>query len=637
MKPIIHTLKQTWFRFFIILFLLLLVVTRFVNLEWGLPYPMHPDERNMAVAIMQFTCETTPLQTCLNPNFFAYGQFPLYLAYGMAKVYQLSQNAFYTPVTFEQATIALRIIAAVSSVATAYLIYASFYLIISRHFFKPPKKTSKKPPTILVNKKVFALISLVIVFVPGFIQFSRYGTTESLLMMAYAAVIYLALRALYRQINVLPYIFFNGVICGLALATKVSALPYLVIPWAVTLSFYFSRMPADLASGMLHTEELKTIPLKIIKVIGAWSMLGVVTLFCLIVGSPYNMISFEQFISSMQYESAVGFGEMLVFYTRQFFDTPPVVFQLNHILPFVLGMPLFNACIAGFILLPWKSKDINLLRFSFLLYFLPQAFVFAKWTRFIAPVFPILVLIGLLALYFLYEYLIKHFSTGIHRRLSQAGIGLLVFITLLPGIAFTSIYLHEDIRYTASRYIYDTVFDGAYILSETANVIDMPILPADAEPRFKNFTYISFDFYHLHENPLLRDELRSHLNRADYIFVPTRRVFGNHTCLKPEPLESNPQNQALLSIPQELAIPPVNTNQERCRKLNEMYPQLNQYYSDLFSGTLGFTQVAEFSMYPNITLFGIPLLVFPDEYAEETWTVFDHPVVRIYKRTNSSY
>ena len=29
----------------------LLVYSRFINLGWGLPYPMHPDERNMA---MQF-------------------------------------------------------------------------------------------------------------------------------------------------------------------------------------------------------------------------------------------------------------------------------------------------------------------------------------------------------------------------------------------------------------------------------------------------------------------------------------------------------------------------------------------------------------------------------------------------------
>ena len=40
---------------FILLFAMLLY-SRFVNLSWGLPYPMHPDERNMANAIQQLQC-----------------------------------------------------------------------------------------------------------------------------------------------------------------------------------------------------------------------------------------------------------------------------------------------------------------------------------------------------------------------------------------------------------------------------------------------------------------------------------------------------------------------------------------------------------------------------------------------------
>ena len=39
----------------------------------------------------------------------------------------------------------------------------------------------------------------------------------------------------------------------------------------------------------------------------------------------------------------------------------------------------------------------------------------------------------------------------------------------------------------------------------------------------------------------------------------------------------------------------------------------------------------EFSSYPGLTL-GPFNLVFPDEDAEETFTVFDHPVIRIYKK-----
>jgi len=45
--------------------------------------------------------------------------------------------------------------------------------------------------------------------------------------------------------------------------------------------------------------------------------------------------------------------------------------------------------------------------------------------------------------------------------------------------------------------------------------------------------------------------------------------------------------------------------------------------------------VAEFNSYPKITLFGKTFIEFPDENAEETWSVFDHPVIRIYKKSSN--
>jgi hypothetical protein len=41
----------------LIVLFLILIYTRFVNIGWGLPYPMHPDERNMAVAVQNLNCE----------------------------------------------------------------------------------------------------------------------------------------------------------------------------------------------------------------------------------------------------------------------------------------------------------------------------------------------------------------------------------------------------------------------------------------------------------------------------------------------------------------------------------------------------------------------------------------------------
>ncbi len=70
----------------------------------------------------------------------------------------------------------------------------------------------------------------------------------------------------------------------------------------------------------------------------------------------------------------------------------------------------------------------------------------------------------------------------------------------------------------------------------------------------------------------------------------------------------------------------------KCFYLKKKYPLLNKYYDKLFSEKLGFVKVAEFSSYPKIKLFNKTLIEFPDEEAEETWTVFDHPVIRIYKK-----
>ena len=98
---------------FIIWFIVIgiLVYSRFVNLGWGLPYPMHPDERNMVTAIQQLNCQSPivelnlptsmsgnwepvtswvkiikplDLLNCFNPRFFAYGQFPVYFGYIIA-------------------------------------------------------------------------------------------------------------------------------------------------------------------------------------------------------------------------------------------------------------------------------------------------------------------------------------------------------------------------------------------------------------------------------------------------------------------------------------------------------------------------------------------------------------------------
>ena len=539
---------------FIIWFIVIgiLVYSRFINLDWGLPYPMHPDERNMVAAIQGLKCEFSifnfqfsNLKECFNPHFFAYGQFPLYLGYLIAYFLKL------------EATISLRIISAIASIINALILLKIIKSIIFNFQFSIFNKFSK------FNFQLFSLI--IIIFSPFFIQFSHFGTTESLLMLFYSLIVYLSMLMFERRTT--ASVVWLALVSGLAVATKVSSIIFIIVPLITILS--------SLRSWDRYKNLVK---------------FGMLTIIFVVLFSPHNFINFKDFISSMNYESNVALGRSLVFYTRQFFKTQPILFQFEKVFSYALGWPVFLMGLMGLIGANWKDRKTNLLRFAFLIYFIPSAIIYAKWSRFMTPVFPLILIFSVL-------FLLNLISKLNHKFWIPAFAGM-TMLAIIPGVAYLSIYQNQDVRFQASKWIYKNVPNNSYILSETANVVDIPISNGTME-QSNNYNVISFNFYDLDENKVLRSELNNHLIKADYIFIPSRRVFANHPA--------------------------------------ERYPILGEYYRYLFNGKLGYEKVAEFESFPKICLpfYNEKCLSFNDENAEETWTVFDHPVIRIYKKIKS--
>jgi hypothetical protein len=645
---------------FVVIFLaFILLYTRLVNLSWGLPYPMHPDERNIVDSIAKLRCDdigellsgamhNIPIfvrsylfadagtdsrnymkVACFNPNFFAYGQLTIYLGYIVARTTNEMHRFFSgfhdssfvaSQMGFGQITMALRTISATASVLTVLVCTKIFSLLL-------PRRISK-------NRKIHSVISclFLMTFSPILIQFAHFGTTESVLMLLYMLVIYFVLLA---QLSAKTLFFFRHILIsslwvGFAIATKVSSVTFVLLPiFAIlirvtTRAIIMAKHNFSVRSESDSQLKFYIIYLSKIVVLGHFSLslilISIIAITCVsglvaFVLSPHNIISHPDFLGSISYESSVAIGRYVAFYTRQFLYETPLVFHISKIFPYALGLPVFVLSIVGFLLTSWH-RGWNTLRFAIVFYCILTMPFFAKWARFVAPIFPILILFAVSGIFISHKILLKLRIARTWRHIIMTGI---VIASALAGIAQLSIYTSTDVRFEVSRWIYANIPSNSKILSETANVVDIPIPnPIDVSPIGQQYSlqYVSFDFYGFDDSDILYADYERYLSEADYIFVPSRRVFYNHTCI-----DVNSGKKIYR-----------RHSRQKCKMLEAKYPKLTEHYRDLFSGELGFVKVAEFAQMPSIKLFGKNVFYYFDESAEETMTVFDHPVIRIYKR-----
>ncbi len=504
--------------------LICILLTRFCGLNWGNSFFFHPDENNMVNSVLSMSFKN------LNPNFFAYNQFPLFLTF------------FTTPKhDFYHVTLTLRFWSAIFSSFSILF----FYLIAKKIF---PQK-----------RELLAFVFLLI-FTPGLIQLAHFGTTESILFFAFSANILLALNYFNHQKT--KYLFLTALVSAIAIASKITGI-FFVLP--ILFSLIFSLLVETHHDASLH--RFKKFLFSILS-------LSLLTLVFTFIFTPFSFLKISDFKSSMIYETGVATGNILVFYTRQFINTIPYIFQFTHIFPYTSGIFIFIFSIIGFIFFIFNFKKISLttkkklliILFPCLIYFLYNGQLFTKWTRFMSPIF----FIGPLFTVF--------FLSKIKSKIIYL---ILCLLSILPGIYFCRRYFLVDNRSIASIWLINQIPSTSLILSESGNVVNLPVYNS-------NLQVNNFDFYNLDFDSNLDSQLTTQLSKSEYIILPSRRVFKN-------------QN-------------------------NSNFPVSQKYYQSLFSGQLGFNQIKQFNY--NLSLF------LNDENAEETWSVFDNPTIRIYKKND---
>ncbi|NJO04628.1 MAG: hypothetical protein HC876_03355 [Chloroflexaceae bacterium] len=329
-----------------------------------------------------------------------------------------------------------------------------------------------------------------------------------------------------------------------------------------------------------------------------------------------------RFLGNMEEVSGLVSGE------RDFYPSQQWVGQPSYIYPWVnmvlwgmgpaLGLAVWIGWAVGGVLLLLRLRDVLNSRASALtlaplvlwfwitFYFGWQGNQFAMNMRYMLPIYGALIILGSWLLIAVWDWGTRRLHATanpdtLRRRSDRLAFmrwSLLVvaLATLAWAYAFTRIYTRPHPRVMAAQWVDTHIPPGSQITFESwDDPLPLNILGGDPW----GTTYRGITTY-----PYGEDEpqkyygngtdfgLLDHLEQADYISLTSNRVYGS------------------------------------TKNLPMRYPATQRYYYHLFNGDLGYELVAEVTSYP--TLLGIEI---PTQSADESFTVYDHPRVLIFKKT----
>lgn len=545
-------LKDLISRHSLVILVFLIIIggfLRFYNLNWGAPFYFHPDERNVASSISQLSTES------LNPNFFAYGSLPIYAIFFAGLFFNFLTKCAFSfsecSVSFEQAVIISRIFSATLGTVLIVIVY----LLGVK----------------LSGKFTGLLASFFVVFSVGLIQFSHFGTFE--MWTAVFSTLQLLAAVDYFKTGSKKSFYLMAVLTGALTAIKISNLALIVVA---------------LFSIVLRLSNSKQGKFKkVVKISGLFFLFQVYCLTVYLITNPFVILDMRSFIGSMKYESSVAIGVMSVFYTGEFFNTVPVLFQFVKVFPFLLNpfmlpFAFISLFVVAYLSLSQKKAEWIFLVTSFCVLFLSQTFLFVKWTRYMLPTLPFLYL----SLAISFKYLLSK------NRLSKIR-PFLVFclaFLMLSGVVFSlsylkTVFMSDDSRILSRDFALDAIPPDSLILSE---VYDLGITPFNDHYR----KIILFNFYDLDSDPSSVSVLNERINESEFLILPSQRILATRL------------------------------------KNADKFPNGSKFYNSLFTATDKFTLIYETpcDLFCEITYLGDPITRF-----EGTANVFDRPNVSIFK------
>jgi hypothetical protein len=566
--------------FYLIIIIIIGLSFRLYGLNWDQGHHLHPDER----AIVMFTSplhfpstieEFFSSDSPLNPNFFAYGSFPIYLL----KLSSLIASQFDMSFAFySHVNLVGRLLSVIFEIATIVLIF-----LIGKKIF------SKKAG---VLASFFYSISVLPIQISHF-YIVDVPLTFFLLFILYQIICFYQNPTKKRALAI-------GVLLGFSLATKTSSLLiFTSIATALIADFFliFIKNPHKAHVWFPHISPF----LRKLLFQGSIMVFFAIIVFAIL--EPYAIIDFKEFYRQTLAQSQMTKDAFTFPYTLQYVGKIPYFYELKNIFLWGMGPILatvsFLGIIYGVILVIKKQKkekwaqELILLIFFFT-YFLIVGKFAVGWMRYMLPLYPIFCLFGGLLIS---QFLNTMVSKSPHRFLILNFKFLILLALLVWPLSFINIYSQSNTRAEASEWIYNNIPAGSTIAREHWDD-GLPI------ERNANYNILELPIYEM-ENPSKKIDIYEKIDTADYIIIASNRLYA--------PLMRISRNCEKWNIPQ-----------YRCPH------NANLYYERLFNGDLGFEKMAEFENYPTIPIFNISI---NDQSADESFTVYDHPKVMIFRKS----
>ena len=166
-------------------------------------------------------------------------------------------------------------------------------------------------------------------------------------------------------------------------------------------------------------------------------------------------------------------------------------------------------------------------------------------------------------------------------------------VRIFWSVAYVNgIYRREHTWITASRWIYANAPRGSAILWELWDDALPKSVPGEPGMDMETTGLHNIDWSPYEEDTAEKYAiLKQKLSEADYVAYSSKRIYDS------------------------------------VDELPERYPMTNLYYDAMWDGRLGFELAADITSPPR--LFG---LTFEDRHADESWSLYDHPQVTIFRK-----